>query len=322
MVCQSYCRVFFVFGKRFRHISFHNLSFTNYSLFSDIFNLQCWLATIPSPELNDIGLRIDKDNVTLAVADFVASVADLAINISCVECTGPRIPELSELFSGLKDSQDVTDFANGVFNFGKDLITGDFLQIAADRAVTDAKYLCPHSELYDPNYVRKDYASALAESEEDDSISFLLGLVIVLASLLSIVVAIILITKVIVRRRHEKWVGSIPKSHVRILQRQQALQKDTNQTLDSSTVSMFRSDSIPLWVRLIVPVVILGNIGLFLSGHLSLAANVSVLASLAGQTFKDENLFEFSVAKSTVELWRGELFVYFFYTRHICTTFC
>jgi hypothetical protein len=275
-------------------------------MLSDIFNLQCWLATIPSPQLNDVGLSIDENNVTLAVADFVASVSDLVINISCIECTGPRIPELSELFSGLKDSKDVTNFANGLFNFGKDLISGNFLRIAADRAVNDAKYLCPHNELYDANYVRKDYA-ALSASEENSTIPFLLGLIIVIASLLSIVAAIILITKLIVRRRHGQWVASLPKSHVRVLQRQQALQKATNQSLDSSTVSMFRSDSIPYWIRLFVPIVILGNIGLFLSGHLSLAANVSVLASLGGQTFRDENLFEFSVAKSTIELWRGEL---------------
>jgi Paraquat-inducible protein A len=61
-------------------------------------------------------------------------------------------------------------------------------------------------------------------------------------------------------------------------------------------------------MRLSIPIVILGNIGLFLSGHLSLAANVSVSASLAGQSFNEEGLFEFSVANSTIELWRGEFF--------------
>ena len=278
-------------------------------VFLDIFNLQCWLATIPAPELDEVGFRVDDDALSLAITEFIASVSDLAFNISCVACTGPRVPELSDLLSGLKDSEDVTAFANGVFNYLKDQINGDFLQVAADRAVNDAKYQCPHSSLYDADYVRKDYGEALAVSEDESSISFFLGLVIVLGLLLVTIFAILLITRFIVRRRHSKWVAALPPSHVRALNLQQALQKKTNQSLDASTVSMFRSASIPMLMRLSIPIIILGNIGLFLSGHLSLAANVSVSASLAGQSFSDEDLFEFSVADSTIELWKGKCFV-------------
>lgn len=277
--------------------------------FLDIFNLQCWLATIPAPELDEVGFRVDDDVLSLAITEFIASVSDLAFNISCVTCTGTRIPELSELLSGLKDSEDVTAFANGVFNYLNDLVSGDFIQVAADRAVNDAKYQCPHSSLYDANYVRKDYGEALAVSEDEGAISFFLGLVIVLGFLAASIFTIVSITRFIVRRRHAKWVTTLPPSHVRTLNIQQALQKKTKQSLDTSTVSMFRSLSIPMFMRLSVPIIILGNIGLFLSGHLSLAANVSVSASLAGQNFSEDDLFEFSVANSTIELWRGEFFV-------------
>lgn len=281
-----------------------------HALSLDIFNLQCWLATVAAPELDEVGFRVDDDALSLAIAELAASVSDLAFNISCIKCTGSRIPELSELFSGLKDNDDVTAFANGVFDYLKDLATGDFMQIAADRAVNDAKYQCPHNELYDANYVRKDYGTALAASQDGSTISFLLGLIIVLASLLVGTITIVLITRSIVRRRHAKWVATLPPSHIRTLNRQQALQKETNQSLDASTVSMFRSGAIPLLMRWSIPIIIIGNIGLFLSGHLSLAANVSISASLAGQSFKDEDLFEFSVANSTIELWQGECIVY------------
>ena len=267
--------------------------------------MQCWLATIPAPQLNEVGLRVDDDAVSLAIAEFIGSVSELAFNISCIKCTGARIPELSELVSGLKDSEDVTTFANGVFNYLTNLVNGDFIQIAADRAINDAKYQCPHSPMYDSNFVRKDYATALAASEDESTISFLLGLVIVLAFLLLCTITIVFCTKFVVRRRHAKWVATLPPAHIRTLNRQQALQKETNRSLDASTVSMFKSGSIPVWMRTGIPIVILGNIGLFLSGHLSLAANVSLSATLAGQSFQDEDLFEFSVANSTIELWRG-----------------
>jgi hypothetical protein len=274
--------------------------------YPDIFNLQCWLATIPAPQLDEAGYRVDEDALSLAISEFIASVSDLAFNISCIKCTGSRIPELSELISGLKDSEDVTTFANGVFNYLTDRVNGDFIQIAADRAINDAKYQCPHSPLYDANYARKDFSTAVAELQDDSTISFLLGLVIVLAFLLVSTVTIVLCTRFVVRRRHAKWVATLPIARIRALNRQQALQKQTNQSLDTCTVSMFQSGSIPIWMRVSIPIIILGNIGLFLSGHLSLAANVSVSASLAGQTFTDEDLFEFSVANSTIELWRGE----------------
>lgn len=238
------------------------------------------------------------------MAEFIGSVSDLAFNVSCVKCSGPRIPELSTLISGLKDSDDVTNFANGIFNFTTKLINGDFLQIAADRAVTDSKYLCPHSALYDANFTRRNYTSA-SDSQDESAVSFFVGIVIVSGALLLIVLAAILITRFIVRRRHGKWLETLPPSSLRILRRHQSLKIETNTTLDTSTSSMFRSDSIPLWIRLAMPVVIIGNIGFFLSGHLSLAANVSIMATLGGQTFEDGGLFEFSVAKSTIQIWQG-----------------
>jgi hypothetical protein len=276
------------------------------SLFSDITKLQCWLATIPAPQLDDRGLRIGDDLVSLAIAEFIGSVSDLHVNISCIACSGPRVSELTELFSGMKDSGDVTDFANGIFNFTTRLINGNFLQIAADRAVNDAKYQCPHSADYDASYARKDY-SAVASSQNESTVSFFLGIVLVSGTLLFIVLAVVLITKFVVRRRHGKWIASLPKSNLLVLHRHQVLKKETNVTLDSSTTSMFRSDSIPVWIRVTVPFVILGNIGFFLSGHLSLAANVSLAITLGGQTFEDEGLFQFSVANSTIEIWKGNL---------------
>ena len=271
--------------------------------FTDITKLQCWLATIPSPNLDEQGFRED-DVLSLAVADFIGSMSDLALNISCVDCSGPRVSELSNLLSGLKDSDDLTTFANGIFNYTAQLISGDFLQIAADRAVIDSKYLCPHSPSYDANYIRKNYTS-IALSEDDSTISFLLGIVIVCGALLFIVLTAVFIAKVVVRRRHGKWLKSLSESSLQILRSQQILRNETNATLDSSTVSMFRSSIIPFWIRMAMPFIVLGNIGLFLSGHLSIAATVSIKATLAGQTFEDDGLFEFSVAKSTIEIWQG-----------------
>merc|ERR1712166_1546801 len=70
------------------------------------------------------------------------------------------------------------------------------------------------------------------------------------------------------------------------------------------TRSMFQSDKdIPFLIRYGMPVIILGNIGLFLSGHLSLGATVNIEAQIAGETISVDKFFEFSMAKSTIDIW-------------------
>ena len=54
-----------------------------------------------------------------------------------------------------------------------------------------------------------------------------------------------------------------------------------------------------------MPIIILGNIGFFLSGHLSLGATVNIEATLGEQSFKVDNFFEFSMLRSTVEIWNA-----------------
>lgn len=242
--------------------------------------------------------------MSLSVTNFAASVAELGLNVSCVRCSGPRIHELGALLSTLKGSMAVTAFANGAFRFATKLIDGNFLQLVTNRALHDANAQCPHSSVYDPNFKRSTYES-FGKSESKQSVTFLLALLIVGAILLVAVLAVALSTKMIVRRRHRKWVASLPSRQVQMLWKEQRKQDDKDTLLDKSTVSMFLSDSIPFWLRWAMPVIILGNIGFFLSGHLSLGASITILASLGGQTFREENFFEFSVAKSTITIWNG-----------------
>jgi hypothetical protein len=234
----------------------------------------------------------------------MASVAEVGLNISCIECTGPRIPELSDLLSTLKGSESVTKFANGALDFVTKLLEGNFAQVAADRALNDAKLQCPHSPDYDPDFQKPEYVG-FEKSEGEDSITFFLALLIVAVGVFAVVVVVVLLTKLVVQRRHRKWVSSLSKSQVHVLWKEQLQQDDKNAALNETTVSMFMSDSIPLWIRWSMPVIILANIGFFLSGHLSLGASVSIMATLGGQSFTEEGFFEFSIAKSTIEIWNG-----------------
>ena len=75
--------------------------------------------------------------------------------------------------------------------------------------------------------------------------------------------------------------------------------------LNTITKSMFTSPVIPLYVRFGIPLLIIGNIGFFLSGHLSLGATVNVEGELAGEKIRIDKFFEFSMARSTIDMWNA-----------------
>jgi hypothetical protein len=234
----------------------------------------------------------------------MTSVAMIALNISCVQCSGPRLMELTELLSSNEGSAAVTDVANGIFDLIPKLVEGNFLQLAIDRALNDAKMRCPHSPDYDPNFSETKY-DAFDVQGNDKAAPFFVALVIVGLVLTAIVLCAVLTTKFIVRRRHRKWISSLPSGELTLLWKEQQNNDDRNDFINITTRSMFSSQSIPLWIRWTMPIIILANIGFFISGHVSLAASVTILASLGGQSFSEEGFFEFSVARSTIEIWNG-----------------
>lgn len=208
----------------------------------------------------------------------------------------------TELLSSESNADAVTALANTAFDFAKKMIEGEFLSVAIDRALNDAPKQCPHNAQYVENYVKPLYTAYEVTSQES-SVSFIVGVLILCISLIFAVLAICLATKMIVRRRHQKWLEKLSREQVLLVYRQQREKQEKESEINVSTTSMFKSSSIPMWIRWFMPIVILGNIGFFLSGHFSLGASVTIIASLGGETLRSDNFFQFSMAKSTIEIW-------------------
>ena len=280
------------------------MSHTLTEINADILNLQCWLATIPAPFLDARGVRVNESEVSLYVSEFLTSIEQLGMNVTCVDCSGPGFTELTKLLSSDAGADAVTDVANGLFGLIPKLIEGKFLQVATDRALNDAKFRCPHCAEYDPNFSEVEY-EAFDIEKGDGTAGFFLALCIVGSILAAATLSFVITTKYIVRRRHRKWISSLGDRKLNLIWKDQQKDDDRNSFMDRETRSMFQSETIPKWLRWAMPLIILGNIGFFLSGHLSLAASVTILASIGGQTFSEEGFFEFSVAKSTIEIWNA-----------------
>ena len=270
----------------------------------DILDYNCWLASIPAPTLNTQGVRSSDSEPTASLADLAASVASLKLNVTCVECSSPRMSELTTLLSSDEAQAETTELSNQILDYVTSLLGGNFMQVQIDRALNDAARKCPHRPEYDANFNAVEYEPFQAP-ETDYMTSYLILLGSVTIALVLILCVVIFAIRCIVRRRHKKWLGTLPAHQVRRLAVQQGKEKALESDVNESTTSMFSSPDIPFIVRWGMPFVILGNIALFLSGHLSLGATVNIQAEIAGESFTIENFFEFSMARSTVDIWNA-----------------
>lgn len=270
----------------------------------DVLNLNCWLATIPAPALDSRGVRMDGIEPTAALTELAAAIAEVNLNISCIECSSPRMGELTSLLSSSQAQDDASEVVNMLLDYAKKLLGGNLLQLQIDRILNDASRRCPHSPYYEVNAADAVY-EPFVTTTDDDSTSFLVLLGGVSLGLCILLAIVMLCVRCYVRHRHRRWLKTVSEEQARLLALWQDEERRKERELNEGTQSMFESSDIPKWVRWSMPFIILGNIAFFLSGHLSLGATVNIEISFAGERIVVEKFFEFSMARSTVDIWNA-----------------
>ncbi|KAG7360522.1 hypothetical protein IV203_035621 [Nitzschia inconspicua] len=271
---------------------------------SDIFDLNCWLATIPAPLLDSRGIRLTESEATAALKEISATVSKLNLTVSCVECSSPGMLEWADLLTTTEANYGATETINSVLLSATDFLSGNFMQVQIDRILADAARMCPHSPEYDPFATSIKYEPIEVPQNNSDT-TFLMLLGGVTLGLMVLVAFLVVIIRCFVRRRHKQWLSHISQDQIKILERQQKKEHKMETELNASSKAMFRSEEVPMFVQWGMPIIILGNIGLFLSGHLSLGATVNIEANIAGETIHVDEFFEFSMAKSTIDIWNA-----------------
>lgn len=275
-----------------------------FSMITALGQWKCWLAMLPTPKLDARGVRAEGIEAPARILELGLSVAELVLNVSCIECTGPDMPLLSDLLNQARAIDDATNVANQILRYVTDLLEGEFVQVTLDRLVSDSKVQCPFSPEFDANAAVPVYERFDA-ARRTDSIDFLVALGITVLSLFAGLSIIALAMRVFVRLRHRRWLKSLSRENLTVLSTNQNEHDEATSQINSSSDSLFRSDAIPAAVRYAIPVVILGNIAFFLSGHLSLGGSVTIMLTLAGEPYVADNFFDFSMASSAVEIWNG-----------------
>ena len=258
------------------------LSFINFPL-GDVLNLDCWLATVATPVLNKYGLRDDERETGIVLRNLAMAVAEARLDIDCILCTSPLLLELSDYFSSPQGVEDTTTVANDIFAYISRLLGGNFVQNRLDKVLAEAQMKCPHSPSYQQNFVGLQFQAMETVEEPESLFGFLVAIAVVVGVLLLLISVLVLVTRFVSRRRHNRWCDTLSRTQLIELAKIERDEADKAKDLNTRVTSLVTSKEVPLIVRLLMPLVILANIGLFLSGHLSLGGTVNISGSFAGQ---------------------------------------
>lgn len=271
----------------------------------DVTNVNCWLATMPAAELNEFGVRGAGTKTSLTLQHLAVSLSNLNLGVECISCTSPGFEELTDMLSSPKGIEDATAAANQVANYITSLLGGEFLNAQVDRLLFNAAKKCPHHEEYDPDFVIPKYKIFDAPDTKEASLKFLLALLVIGGVLSTFVIIATIIIKRSLESRHEKWILSLSAGEFAAVHARQIQDEEEEEELSRQTSALATSKSVPIYVRIIMPLVVIGNIVLFLSGHLSLGATVNVEATVAGEKLVIGDFFMFSMANSVGDMWNA-----------------
>jgi len=277
--------------------------FFNFPL-RDITNTNCWMAAMPAPVLDSRGVRYAGEDNPYSIVNFETLFDNIKFNVTCVECSSPEMAEVTKRLSTSEGGGSASNFAEGLMDIVMDFVGGDSLYLNIDRMMANARTRCPHSEEYDPTATGQEF-DPFKKIKRDDSVEFLLAVLLTTIVVAIAVSAFLVFVRVVVRRRHRKWLVTLSDHQVMALWQHQQKEKESCIQLNQISTSLFTSPCIPFIVRLAIPVIIVGNICLFLSGHLSPAASVNGRMTLAGDTFKVTDMFQFSIARGAINVWRA-----------------
>ncbi len=271
----------------------------------DLLNMDCWLATVVTPVLDRYGLRIDEADSGIVLREFAWAVAEARIDLNCIACSSPLLLDMTSYLSSQQGIEDTTVVANNVFAYVSNLLGGDLVQSLIDKALNEAGMKCPHSPTYMKDFNGLEFDDMIASAKSESSYGFLIAIIVVVSCLLILIALAIAITRLLCKRRHERWLKTLTHKQLLDLEKMQIEESRRIKDLDSRMRPLALSADVPVFLRLFIPVVILGNIALFLSGHLSLGGTVNLSGSFGGQSFDVDGFFEFSMVRSTIEMWNA-----------------
>jgi len=226
------------------------------------------------------------------------------MNVTCIDCGSPRMVELTERLSTPEGIEDGTSVASKFVSMLVERAGPDFVTLSLDRKVAQSRARCKHLPEFASGARPKEFRP-FESPKNEKSYRFLIGLVIAAVCLVISVSAFLTTVRVIVRRRHQKWLATAADERILLVWQHQQREKDLDVAINRTSASLFSSPDVPRVARILMPILIVVNIGLFIAGHVTSAASVNIVLYFAGDVYREANFHEFSIATGTIDLWKA-----------------
>jgi hypothetical protein len=276
--------------------------FVNFPL-RDIMNINCWLATVITPTRDKFGIPLG--DPASGIRNVAFSLAEASLDIQCIECSSPLIVEMESMLGSKEAIADTTEVANVILDYISQQLGGEIIQYQIDKKLTEAALKCPHYPTYTKEFSSIRFNEMVATKDGDDVKGFLIATIFMTLTSCVIVTIIYVVARRLSKRRHESWVSSLNIAQKVELEQIQREGNDREKDFNDRMTSLVRDCQIPLFMRVFIPVMILGDVALFLCSHIFLGGRVNISGSFAGQSFHAEGYYEFSMVKSTVDIWNA-----------------
>jgi hypothetical protein len=274
--------------------------FVNFPL-RDIMDINCWLAAAVTPIRDKYGIPVG--NPASGMRNVAFSLAEASLDIKCIECSSPLIVEMESMLGSKEAIADTTEVANVILDYISQLLGGEIIQYQLEKKLTEAALKCPHSATYNKELSSVRYNEMVATKDGDDVRGFLIATIFLTLTSCVIVIFIYVVARLLSKRRHDRWVSSLNIAQKVEFEQIQREENDREKDLNDRMTSLVRGCQVPLFMRVFIPVMILGDVALFLCSHIFLGGTVNISGSFAGQSFHVEGYYEFSMVESTVDIW-------------------
>ena len=255
----------------------------------DMMNLDCVMSMVQAPD----------DDPTIYIDNLSLLASKVDIDASCISCKTENVELLVALIGAASLFIDLTGEINGLMESLTKGISGETgsFQSEIDNYISNAPMQCPSS----PDYRSSDINSSSTVGRSSSSIvpeldNFFRNFAIFLGTLfIGLIIAVGYI-----RREKKRSLASLREgsSGSEDMKMKHMAERQRENELNSETTSLFTSKAIPVFIRFLMPIVILGNIALFLSGHLSLCVTVDADINILGDRMEVE-VFTFTLLSSS-----------------------
>lgn len=269
-------------------------SFITFPL-KDAGNFDCWLATIPQPIFNDFGVRAEDDLPHASLLDLDLIFDEIDLTLDCLECVEEG-QDFTASLTGNYAQKNVTEVIRFLFLNG-------VTQTLIDWRISDAAFKCPHRSETSMNR-----PTPILETNHGFDVTFIF---LMLGISFLVIYCFFSGTKWFVRKvsktKNFRWLMSLDEDEMLQIYSVMTEEQKMEAQLSFVTKSMMTSDVVPLAVRVGMPLIFILNVGLFVSGHISLGSVMTLHSEILGKEINIENLYDYAIIQLISDMWNNGL---------------